>query len=143
MSLPILLSVLAAAFLHALWNALSRLGGSKIRAMVMLSLMEALVGAAIAAARPMPIPAAWPWIAGAGFVHFAYKFFLAQAYEQGDLSRVYPIARGAAPKWKRSAANTARPESRTSAAMSRGGVSQRTAFRGRISGLPGSPVALP
>lgn len=97
MSLPILLSVLAAAFLHALWNALIRLGGSKIRAMVMLSLMEALVGAAIAAARPMPIPAAWPWIVGAGFVHFAYKFFLAQAYEQGDLSRVYPIARGAAP----------------------------------------------
>ncbi|WP_312022326.1 hypothetical protein [Yoonia sp.] len=26
-----------------------------------------------------------------------YQLFLAYAYEQGDLSRVYPIARGAAP----------------------------------------------
>ena len=29
--------------------------------------------------------------------HFLYKFFLAYAYDRGDLSRVYPIARGAAP----------------------------------------------
>ena len=47
MSLSILLAVLAAAFLHALWNALLRFGGSKIRAMVMLSYMEAAVGLAI------------------------------------------------------------------------------------------------
>ncbi|MDF1619713.1 DMT family transporter [Pseudothioclava nitratireducens] len=97
MSVTVLLAVLAAAFLHALWNALIRLGGSKIRAMVMLSLAEAGVGVAVVVTRPMPIPEAWPWIIGAGFVHFAYKFFLAHAYEQGDLSRVYPIARGAAP----------------------------------------------
>ena len=29
--------------------------------------------------------------------YMAYQLFLAYAYEQGDLSRVYPIARGAAP----------------------------------------------
>jgi drug/metabolite transporter (DMT)-like permease len=97
MSLPILFAVLAAAFLHALWNALLRFGGSKIRAMVMLSYMEAAVGLAIALARPLPAPAAWKWVAAASCVHFAYKFFLSHAYEQGDLSRVYPIARGAAP----------------------------------------------
>ena len=33
----------------------------------------------------------------AGCTHFGYKFFLSTAYEKGDLSRVYPIARGAAP----------------------------------------------
>ncbi|SOB94348.1 DMT family transporter [Rhodobacter maris] len=97
MSLHIFLAVLSAAFLHALWNALLRFGGSKIRAMVMLSLMEALVGLAIALARPLPEPAAWKWVAAACLVHFAYKYFLAHAYEQGDLSRVYPIARGTAP----------------------------------------------
>ena len=97
MSLPILLAVLAAAFLHALWNALIRLGGSKIRAMMMLSLAEAAVGLAVVVTRPLPIPAAVPWILAAGAVHFGYKFFLAHAYEQGDLSRVYPIARGTAP----------------------------------------------
>ena len=30
-------------------------------------------------------------------MHFFYKSFLVFAYERGDLSRVYPIARGAAP----------------------------------------------
>jgi drug/metabolite transporter (DMT)-like permease len=30
-------------------------------------------------------------------MHMTYQLFLAYAYEQGDLSRVYPIARGAAP----------------------------------------------
>lgn len=97
MSLPILFAVLGAAFLHALWNALLRFGGSKLRAMVMLSLMEAAVGLAIALSRPWPELAAWKWVVAASCVHFAYKYFLAHAYEQGDLSRVYPIARGAAP----------------------------------------------
>lgn len=97
MSLSILLAVLAAAFLHALWNALLRFGGSKIRAMVMLSYMEAAVGLAIALSRPWPEVAAWKWVAAASCVHFFYKYFLAHAYEQGDLSRVYPIARGTAP----------------------------------------------
>jgi len=42
-------------------------------------------------------PAAIPWVIAAGCTHFAYKFFLTYAYDRGDLSRVYPIARGAAP----------------------------------------------
>ncbi|MCC6519605.1 MAG: EamA family transporter, partial [Tabrizicola sp.] len=42
-------------------------------------------------------PAAVPWVLAAGCTHFAYKFFLTYAYDRGDLSRVYPIARGAAP----------------------------------------------
>ena len=38
-----------------------------------------------------------PWVIAAGCTHFAYKFFLTYAYDRGDLTRVYPIARGAAP----------------------------------------------
>jgi drug/metabolite transporter (DMT)-like permease len=46
---------------------------------------------------PLPNINAWPWlIASVGF-HLWYKLFLTSAYERGDLSRVYPIARGAAP----------------------------------------------
>jgi drug/metabolite transporter (DMT)-like permease len=36
-------------------------------------------------------------VIAAGCTHFFYKFFLTYAYDRGDLSRVYPIARGAAP----------------------------------------------
>ncbi|MFN3936802.1 MAG: EamA family transporter [Gemmobacter sp.] len=97
MSFGVFLAVLGAAFLHALWNALIKTGRSKVGAMVVLSLMEVPIGLAVAAGRPLPGIEVLPWIAAAGCAHFAYKMFLSFAYEQGDLSRVYPIARGAAP----------------------------------------------
>ena len=96
-SIWVLLAVLGAAFLHALWNALIKFGSSKIGGMVVLSVMEVPIGLAVALNRPWLAPEAWPWVAAAGATHFGYKFFLTHAYDHGDLSRVYPIARGAAP----------------------------------------------
>ena len=96
-SLGVFLAVLGAAFLHALWNALIKLGTSKVGGMVILSIVEVPIGlAVIAFANPID-RAAIPWVIAAGCTHFAYKFFLTYAYDRGDLSRVYPIARGAAP----------------------------------------------
>ena len=97
MTFGVFLAVLGAAFLHALWNALIKTGTSKVGGMVILSIAEVPIGLAIVALRPAMNPAAWPWVIAAGCTHFAYKFFLTTAYEKGDLSRVYPIARGAAP----------------------------------------------
>jgi drug/metabolite transporter (DMT)-like permease len=96
-SIGIFLAVLGAAFLHALWNALIKLGTSKVGGMVILSIVEVPIGlTVIAFANPID-RAAIPWVIAAGCTHFAYKFFLTYAYDRGDLSRVYPIARGAAP----------------------------------------------
>ncbi|AZB54650.1 EamA family transporter [Cereibacter sphaeroides] len=97
MSLFVLLAVLGAAFLHASWNAIIKVGTSKVAAMVILSVAEVPIGLAIALTRPWPAAEVWPWVLAAGCCHFAYKSFLTFAYEHGDLSRVYPIARGAAP----------------------------------------------
>ena len=97
MSIGVLLAVLGAAFLHALWNALIKLGTSKVGGMVVLSIAEVPIGLAVVVFRPLPGAQVWPWIIAAGCTHFAYKFFLTYAYDRGDLSRVYPIARGAAP----------------------------------------------
>lgn len=97
MTFGILLAVLGAAFLHALWNALIKVGNSRVGAMVILSIGEIPIGLAVALSRPAMDPAAWPWVIAAGCTHFGYKFFLTYAYDRGDLSRVYPIARGAAP----------------------------------------------
>jgi drug/metabolite transporter (DMT)-like permease len=97
MSLGVFLAVLGAAFLHALWNALIKTGTSKVGGMVILSIAEVPIGLAVVALRPAIDPAAIPWVLAAGCTHFAYKFFLTYAYDRGDLSRVYPIARGAAP----------------------------------------------
>ncbi|MCB5411141.1 EamA family transporter [Pseudogemmobacter faecipullorum] len=97
MSFSVFLAVLAAAFLHALWNALIKFGTSKIGGMVILSILGAGMGVIVVAVTPPIDPAAFPWVIAAGITHFGYKFFLTSAYEHGDLSRVYPIARGAAP----------------------------------------------
>ncbi|MEH7828320.1 DMT family transporter [Gemmobacter denitrificans] len=97
MTIWVLLAVLGAAFLHALWNALIKLGTSKVGAMVILSVAEVPIGLIIALPRPAIAPEAWPWVIAAGCTHFFYKTFLTFAYERGDLSRVYPIARGTAP----------------------------------------------
>ncbi len=97
MSLTVLLAVLLAAFLHAGWNALVKAGGNKMTNMLLLTLVQGALGALIAASKPLPQGEVWWWLLASGVAHSAYKLFLAYAYEQGDLSRVYPIARGAAP----------------------------------------------
>ena len=97
MTLGVFFAVLGAAFLHAMWNALIKIGRSKVGGMVILSITEVPIGLAVALFSPLPRPEVWPWVIAAGCTHFFYKSFLVFAYERGDLSRVYPIARGAAP----------------------------------------------
>ena len=90
-------AVLGAAFLHAAWNALIKTGVSKVTSMLIMTLVQGGFGVAIAATRALPAPEVIGWLIASGLFHAGYKLFLAFAYEQGDLSRVYPIARGAAP----------------------------------------------
>ncbi len=97
MSLFVLLAVLGSALLHATWNSLVKLGTSRLGAMIILSICEVPIGIAVAVFRAAPTANVLPWVAGSGLAHFFYKFFLTYAYERGDLSRVYPIARGSAP----------------------------------------------
>jgi drug/metabolite transporter (DMT)-like permease len=97
MSIGIFLAVMAAALLHAVWNALIKQGASKLTGMAIMTLVQGGFGLAIALSRPIPGNEVWPWLIASGVFHSLYKLFLAYAYDQGDLSRVYPIARGAAP----------------------------------------------
>lgn len=92
-----MLAVLGSAFLHALWNSLIKVGASRLGAMVILSIGEVPIGLAVLALRPALDWTVAPWVLAAGCAHFFYKTFLTYAYEHGDLSRVYPIARGSAP----------------------------------------------
>ena len=97
MTLSVFLAVLLAALLHAGWNAIVKTGLSKQTSMFLLSVGHAAIGGVVALTQPFPAPEVWPWLFASGLIHMAYQLFLAYAYEQGDLSRVYPIARGAAP----------------------------------------------
>ncbi|WIY25967.1 EamA family transporter [Parasedimentitalea psychrophila] len=97
MSATLFLAVLFAAFLHAGWNALVKTGGDKLQAMFILSTSQGAMGLLMALVLPLPQGQIWLWLLASGLVHSLYKFFLTSAYEHGDLSRVYPIARGLAP----------------------------------------------
>ncbi|MGH1576408.1 EamA family transporter [Planktotalea sp.] len=98
MSAFVFFAVLAAALLHASWNALIKSGGSKFTSMLIMTVLQGGFGLIIALTRPIPAMEVWfPWLLASGVFHSGYKLFLTYAYEQGDLSRVYPIARGGAP----------------------------------------------
>ncbi|MCB1970835.1 MAG: EamA family transporter [Geminicoccaceae bacterium] len=89
--------VLGAAFMHATWNALVKTGGDPFIRMAIVSFAHvAMVLPLLFFANP-PDAAAWPWLIGSIVTHVAYYTFLASGYRVGDLSHLYPIARGIAP----------------------------------------------
>ncbi|GAB4391486.1 MAG: DMT family transporter [Kiloniellaceae bacterium] len=89
--------VLGAAVLHATWNAIVK--GTRARALVLAAVAatNATVGLGLLIWAEPPDVASWPYIAASSVIHYGYYYFLALAYKWGDLSRVYPIARGSAP----------------------------------------------
>lgn len=91
------LAVMAAAMLHAGWNAIIRFGRDKFQGMFLLSTCQGVMGAVLIFFYPLPTGQTWLWLLGSAVLHSGYKGFLTFAYMHGDLSRVYPIARGSAP----------------------------------------------
>ena len=97
MSLLVFVTVLAAAILHAGWNALVK--GSQDKALSVTAVAVGHVPPALLVLcfTPLPAPASWPYIVAGALLHTGYQLFLMNAYRFGDLTQVYPIARGVAP----------------------------------------------
>jgi uncharacterized membrane protein len=95
--------VLCSATLHAAWNILLKASDDPLRTaartipMATLAVTPAVVVAWLATGRPLLPPAALAVAAGSGLLELAYFRFLSAAFRAGDLSTVYPIARGTAP----------------------------------------------
>jgi len=89
--------VLVAALLHAIWNALVKAGADKLAMQALVIAGSGLCMALVAPFVAVPDRAAWPFLAVSTVLHFVYNVSLVRAYQRGDLSQVYPIARGAAP----------------------------------------------
>jgi drug/metabolite transporter (DMT)-like permease len=95
--LLVTLLVLLAAFLHAVWNALVKSNADRTLTLGLLSSLSIVVGLALIGFVPVPPPAVRGYLAVAVGFHLAFKICLLQAYRAGDLSHVYPLARGSAP----------------------------------------------
>jgi drug/metabolite transporter (DMT)-like permease len=94
---PALALVVAAAMLHAVWNALAK------RAQDQLVFLWSSVAVASVVLLPVgllrlppagPPAAVLPFVLATVVIHAVYFFALGRAYRHGDFSRVYPIARG-------------------------------------------------
>ncbi len=97
MSPEIVALVLAAAVLHAVWNAMAKSGGSPAFSIAAYQLVGGVICLALAWLVPFPAAAAWPWIIASVLIHNVYYFTLSMSYRSGDLSLVYPLFRGLAP----------------------------------------------
>ena len=97
MSPIITLLVLAAAVMHASWNALIKAGNDKVVMQCLVMFFAGLPCLPFLLFVPLPAPASWPFLALSLAVHGVYYVTLVNAYRFGALSQVYPIARGAAP----------------------------------------------
>jgi drug/metabolite transporter (DMT)-like permease len=89
--------VLLSAVAHAAWNGLVKSAGDRLLMMAAIRLVGLAYGFAMLAFVPWPSPTAWMWLGCATVAVFAYYGLLLQSYRIGDMSLVYPIARGAAP----------------------------------------------
>lgn len=90
-------AVLIAAFLHAGWNSVVKVGLDRVSTVLLLALVQAVIALPILPFVTQPAKEAWPWIIAAAVLHTGYKLFLVQAYAHADLSQAYPLARGTAP----------------------------------------------
>ena len=101
---PIVLGLLAvAAVLHALWNVLLKGSedplGTASRAMGwgLLVATPLAAGTWWLSGQPVIPLQVWALAAASAVAELLYFIFLSSAYRRGDLSTVYPIARGTAP----------------------------------------------
>ena len=89
--------VLLAAALHAIWNAVIKGTSDKTIAIGLVALGHMVLGLIGAAILPLPDIKVIPFILASTLIHWGYYYGLTMAYKFGDLSLIYPIARGISP----------------------------------------------
>jgi drug/metabolite transporter (DMT)-like permease len=88
------LLALASAVLHALWNLVAKRSPDAFLALWGQFFVAALAGAVLVSVTGGLPAAGWGWAAASGAVHLPYIVALAGAYDAGDFSVAYPLARG-------------------------------------------------
>ena len=89
--------VIFATFMHAVWNGMVKNHPDK--AVAVSAIVFGHIPLAIIAIIFLPAPAidCIPYIVVSAIVHQGYQWYLLSAYQIGDLTKVYPIARGFGP----------------------------------------------
>ena len=92
-----LLLLLVAAVLHALANVLMKNSRVKLAFVWWMLALTSVIGIPLLFSLPEVEGRGWWFVLISGILEVLYFFTLTRAYSAGDLSVVYPIARGSAP----------------------------------------------
>jgi len=97
MDTNVFLIILFATFMHAVWNGMVKNHPDK--AVAVSAIVFGHIPLAIVAIIFLPAPTidCIPYIVASAIVHQGYQWYLLSAYKIGDLTKVYPIARGFGP----------------------------------------------
>ncbi len=91
------LLVLLAATFHALWNFAAKKASGNLSVIwigLVLATIAIIPFLVFLSPERIFVTKAWPFVLATGIIHAVYFFAVAKAYEHGDISVVYPIARG-------------------------------------------------
>ena len=89
--------VLVAAIAHASWNALVKGDDDRLVTLGAANAVRFVLCVPVVLVLPLPAAASWPYLVLSSILHVGYYVFLISAYRFGDLSKVYPLARGLSP----------------------------------------------
>jgi drug/metabolite transporter (DMT)-like permease len=88
--------IIAAAAMHTAWNLIVKRAGQRQTVTWWALIVGVLANLPLLLGESIPAEV-WPYAIASAAVEAAYFMLLIRAYENGDFSEVYPIARGAAP----------------------------------------------
>ena len=89
--------LLAAAMMHTTWNLMVKRAKEK-QVFIWCSLIAGIIiFSPLLLTSPISLISLWPFLLSSALVEAIYYITLIRAYENGDFSLVYPMARGAAP----------------------------------------------
>ena len=97
MSAPVILLVLLAGLLHAIWNAVAKNITDQFASFALLNIGAACASWALLPFVGLPKSSAWIYLLSSVVLHCTYELLLMGAFRRGDFSKSYPIARGVAP----------------------------------------------
>jgi len=96
-SAQVFVAVLAAAGLHASWNAIAKGVPDRFGLFIKASVISVIIGAMLVVVLAPPARPSWPWLLASVGVHVLYNIGLMAAYQLGDFNQTYPLARGLGP----------------------------------------------
>ena len=89
--------LLAAAMMHTIWNLLVKRAKEKQVFIWCSLIVGTIIFSPLLLTSPLLLVTTWPYLISSALVEAIYYITLIRAYENGDFSLVYPMARGAAP----------------------------------------------